>query len=89
MRALLDDEARCYRFAMSLPEIESAVDKLPREDQERLRKFLNDRLRIPAPKAVAAPESKPQWPDFAARVRKIYGDKVMPNMVLAERDESN
>jgi antitoxin (DNA-binding transcriptional repressor) of toxin-antitoxin stability system len=27
-------------------------------------------------------------PDFAARARKIFGDRVLPNMVLEERKRS-
>jgi len=29
-----------------------------------------------------------EWPDFAARARKILGDRVLPNMVLEERKRS-
>ena len=28
-----------------------------------------------------------RWPDAAARRRRIYGDKVLPNLVLLARDE--
>lgn len=29
-----------------------------------------------------------EWPDFAARAKKIFGDRVLPNMVLEERKRS-
>lgn len=29
---------------------------------------------------------KPKMPDFAARTKAIFGDKVIPNMVLEERE---
>jgi len=28
-----------------------------------------------------------RWPDAAARRRKIFGDKVLPNLVLLAREE--
>ena len=30
---------------------------------------------------------KVKWPDLAALKRKIYGDRLMPNLVLLEREE--
>lgn len=32
-------------------------------------------------------EQKPpvQWPDFAARAKKILGDRVLPNVILEDR----
>jgi len=29
-----------------------------------------------------------EWPDFAARAKKILGNRVLPNMVLEERKRS-
>ncbi len=31
---------------------------------------------------------KVKMPDFAARAKAIFGDRVIPNMVLREREES-
>jgi hypothetical protein len=28
-----------------------------------------------------------RWPDAAARRRRVFGDKVLPNLVLLARDE--
>jgi antitoxin (DNA-binding transcriptional repressor) of toxin-antitoxin stability system len=31
-------------------------------------------------------EDKPvQWPDFEARAREIFGDRILPNVVLEDR----
>jgi antitoxin (DNA-binding transcriptional repressor) of toxin-antitoxin stability system len=31
-------------------------------------------------------EEKPaKWPDFEARARKIFGDRILPNVVLEDR----
>lgn len=38
------------------------------------------------PLRAAAPKSRPKMPDFAARAKAIFGDKVIPNMVLEERE---
>jgi hypothetical protein len=29
-----------------------------------------------------------QWPDVEARAKRIFGNKIMPNLVLMERGES-
>jgi hypothetical protein len=33
-------------------------------------------------------EQPKEWPDFAARARKILGDRVLPNLVIEERKRS-
>jgi len=38
------------------------------------------------PLRPAAPKSRPKMPDFAVRVQEVFGDKVIPNMVLEERE---
>jgi len=40
---------------------------------------------LPPPPAVPA---KVRMPDFAARAKAIFGDKIIPNAVLREREES-
>lgn len=31
-------------------------------------------------------EQKPvKWPDFAARAREIFGDRILPNVILEDR----
>ena len=34
------------------------------------------------------PSAKVKMPDFAARAKAIFGDRIIPNMVLREREES-
>ena len=29
-----------------------------------------------------------KWPDVEARARRIFGDRVLPNLVLLEREEN-
>ena len=38
------------------------------------------------PPLLAEPQPRPKMPDFAARAKVIFGDKVIPNMVLEERE---
>jgi len=42
--------------------------------------------RICPPRAQTPPAFK--MPDFAARTKAIFGDRVIPNAVLREREES-
>jgi prevent-host-death family protein len=39
-------------------------------------------LRPPTP----AKPRKLQWPDFEARMKDIFGDKVLPDIIAAERE---
>ncbi len=34
------------------------------------------------------PEQPKEWPDFAARARKILGSRRLPNLVIEERERS-
>lgn len=73
----------------TLTEIESAADTLPRSEQERLYRHLAAKLRLTAAADKMRAASAPVvWPDFEARLREIYADKVMPSMVLAERESA-
>ncbi|MFO1491753.1 MAG: type II toxin-antitoxin system prevent-host-death family antitoxin [Kiritimatiellia bacterium] len=43
--------------------------------------------RICPPRPQPAP-AKFKMPDFAARAKAIFGDRIIPNIVLQEREES-
>lgn len=34
------------------------------------------------------PKGKVTWPDLADLKRRVYGDRVLPNLVLLEREEA-
>lgn len=36
----------------------------------------------------AQPPARVKMPDFAARAKAIFGDRIIPNVVLQEREES-
>ncbi len=72
---------------MSATELLEQVKALPPAEQ---RKFFERVHRLEDEVTVATPTRKPRrvrWPDMAARRRRIFGDKVLPNVVLMAREE--
>lgn len=71
---------------MSATELLEQVKALPPAEQ---RKFF-DRVHRLEEKVAAAPKHKPRrvrWPDGQARREKIFGKKILPNIVLMAREE--
>jgi hypothetical protein len=70
-------------------EIESALKQLPAQEQWEVARWLLDELEGGASSAVNGKNEDhvPALPDDAARRRRIFGDKVLPNMVLVPRAE--
>lgn len=72
---------------MSASQLFERVKSLPARER---RKFfanvheLEESIRTPAARSRKRPV---RWPDAAARRRKIFGDKVLPNLVLLAREE--
>jgi hypothetical protein len=72
---------------VSATELLEKVKALPARER---RKFFEGvhRLEENLPVAGAANGKKPvRWPDAAARRQRIFGDKVLPNLVLLAREE--
>jgi antitoxin (DNA-binding transcriptional repressor) of toxin-antitoxin stability system len=47
---------------------------------------LRERDRVIAHIVPEKAEEKPaEWPDFEARAREIFGDRILPNVVLEDR----
>ncbi len=70
-------------------EIEAALRQLPAQEQWEVARWLLDELEE-ATGSVATEQNgshAPALPDYAARRRCIFGDKVLPNMVLVSRSE--
>ena len=79
-----------YRTGMSkVLEIESALRQLPAQDQWEVARWLLDALEERTGSAAAGQNggSVAAMPNYAARRRRIFGDKVLPNMVLESRSE--
>ena len=66
----------------TVQEIKAAIDTLPSIEREKLDSLLRETGVPESPRAV-------QLPDQAARRRRILGNKVLPNMVLQEREASS
>jgi hypothetical protein len=72
----------------TLVEIETALKELPlREAQsvaQWLQKYLDQQSRA---RNTLSPQVSVKLPDYAARRRRILGDKILPNMVMLGREQ--
>jgi hypothetical protein len=70
-------------------EIEAALRQLPAHEQWEVARWLLEALEEATDGATKRQNGSraPAVPDYAARRRRIFGDKVLPNMVLASRSE--
>ena len=68
-------------------EIESALRQLPQQEQWEVARWLLEKLEESAGHDGSPRNGSPTppLPDYAARRRRIFGDKVLPNMVLLAR----
>ncbi len=72
---------------MSTAELVEQVKALPARERRRFVEMilaLEEDL-TPSP----APSERVKWPDVEARAKRIFGNKIMPNLVLLEREESS
>jgi hypothetical protein len=62
------------------------VKALPARERSKFLKAVQAlEKRSPAPRTKRA--KRVDWPDIHARARRIFGNRVLPNLVLLERDE--
>jgi len=76
-----------YFAAMSTAELLKQVKALPARERQKV--FLA--VLSLEDEAVAPPRrqaKRVKWPDVEARARRILGGRVLPNLVLLEREES-
>jgi hypothetical protein len=77
----------------SVLDVEKALRQLPPEDRWEIARWLLDDLQEHTASHATANSSDetvqtpPALPDYSARRRRIFGDKVLPNMVLMSRSE--
>ena len=75
----------------SVLEIEQVLRQLPQEDRLEVARWLLEDLREVRPGRAEGKDTgekgqvAPPLPDYSARRRRIFGSKVLPNMVLAAR----
>lgn len=79
----------------SVLEVEQALRQLPPKDRWEVARWLLEDLQehmasqTYAKSSGEAPPTSPAVPDYSARRRRIFGDKVLPNMVLAARSQES
>ena len=72
---------------MSVVELLEQVKALPARDRQKvLVAILALEEEPPAPSRSGT--SRVKWPDVEARAKRIFGDRVLPNLVLLEREEA-
>jgi hypothetical protein len=65
-----------------------ALKQLPVQEAQIIAQWLEEYLeRRGGTKAPSANQARLRLPDYAARRRMIFGDKVLPNMVLLGREQ--
>ena len=70
---------------MSAVELLKRVEALPARERER---FVLALLKLEAKPSDAKQKGRPvKWPDIEARTKRIFGERVFPNLVLLERQE--
>lgn len=72
---------------MSATELLKQVKALPARERNR---FLLAVLTLDeaTPTRSNGRKKRVTWPDVEARARRIFGDRVLPNLVLLEREEA-
>jgi len=69
-------------------EIETALKKLPLQDAQAIAQWLEKYLEEQsATKTTSTLRATVRLPDYAARRRRIFGEKVLPNIVLLGREQ--
>jgi len=80
---------------ISVLDVEKALRQLPPEDRWKVARWLLDDLQEHTASRVAVKSSDdtaktpPPLPDYSDRRRRIFGGKVLPNMVLADRAQES
>jgi len=72
----------------TVTEIEAAVMELPLPEAQKIAQWLQKYLEQQAnTQPTKATQMLVKLPDYATRRRMIFGDKVLPNMVLLGREQ--
>ena len=83
----------CLAIMSNLLELETALRQLPPQERWEIARWLLDDLQestISQTQGEGSGDNGGQTaplPDYSARRRRIFGNKVLPNMVLAARAE--
>ena len=66
-------------------EIEAALKELPLPEAQKIAQWLHNHL--DQQNHTGAKPATVRLPDYALRRRMIFGDKVLPNMILVGREQ--
>jgi hypothetical protein len=72
---------------MSANEVLEQVKALPPRERRKFFKGIRELEAALERRPVARRHRRIRWPDAAARRRRIFGDKVLPNLVLLAREQ--
>jgi hypothetical protein len=72
---------------MSATELLEKVKELPPRERRRFFECIHQLEETSASPARVRRKRPSRWPDAAARRGRIFGDKVLPNLVLLAREE--
>ena len=72
---------------MSANEVLQQVKSLPPRERRRFFDSVHELETEVAAQPSAKSKRQLRWPDAAARRRRIFGDKVLPNLVLLAREQ--
>lgn len=77
---------------MSARDLLRKFKSLPEHEQQEFASEFRDwekqsRARVEKAQKATGTETPVQWPDVSERQKKIFGDRVLPNLVLQAREE--
>ena len=73
-------------WAMSANEVLKQVNALPLRERRKFFERVHELETAIEAQPNGKGKRKVRWPDAAARRRRIFGDKVVPNLVLLARE---
>lgn len=73
---------------MSANELLQQLKALPPREREKFFQAVDEFETESAPGKSRKKQKRVEWPDVLERAKKICGNRVLPNMVLLEREES-
>jgi hypothetical protein len=71
---------------MSTSELLERVKALPRRERQKVFNAILELEEAERPR-LPSKAKHVKWPDVEARAKRIFGNRVLPNLVLLNRDE--
>lgn len=74
-------------MTMSAHDVLEQVKALPRQERRKFFEYVQELEATVEAEPAARRSHRIRWPDTAARRRRIFGDKILPNLVMLAREE--